>query len=117
MLAVALGLALWSVPAEAGWRRTELYFGTSIPDGGEVDEAAFADFVHTEVESRFPDGFTLVDAVGEWKGGSEATHVLVVLWRRDRAADEALDAIRAAYVARFQQESVLRVDQRASVGF
>src|SRR6185503_16288331 len=41
------------------WNRTELYFGSSKPDGSVVTEAEYQLFVNNEVTPRFPDGLTV----------------------------------------------------------
>ncbi len=46
--------------------RTELYFGQSIPGGGRVTEDDWEDFLLNEVTPRFREGFTVLDARGQW---------------------------------------------------
>jgi hypothetical protein len=97
--------------------RTELYFGRSIPGGGIVSEQAWTDFLAEIVTPRFPDGFTSLKAVGQYreKSGrivSEPSEVLVFLYS-GRNKDESrtkIEEIRATYLKMFKQESVLRVD-------
>ncbi len=91
----------------------QLYFGTQRP-GGEVSEAEWADFVEHTIAAGFPDGFTTWPVQGRWRGEDgrvvrEASHVLAVTHRDDGASEAAIAAIIAAYKARFEQESVLRV--------
>src|SRR5215207_3250304 len=38
--------------------RTELFFGSSRPDGSMVTEAQFTQFLDQEITPRFPDGLT-----------------------------------------------------------
>ena len=44
----------------------ELMFGRDIADKVGVSEAAWAQFVPTEMTPRFPDGLTITDA-GQWR--------------------------------------------------
>jgi hypothetical protein len=103
--------------ALAGWQRTELVFGTGIPGGGVVAASDWQAFVDEAVLPAFPDGFTVVDAEGVWNGGREDSRILLIVHERNRAVDAAIEGLRAAYVERFHQESVLRIDTRAKVSF
>ena len=91
-----------------------LYFGRSMPDGGEVDKAASRAFLDGEVTPRFPDGFTVLKARGAWRDGTrgttsfEASNVLEIVVIETRAAARAkADEIAGAYKRRFRQQSVL----------
>jgi len=103
-------------------RAVQLFFGRNIGDRVGVSEADFARFVDEELTPRFPDGLTVLDAAGQWRGtagvvGREPSKV-VVLALPGRQGDEAkLDAVRAAYKTRFSQEAVLIVSQPACLGF
>ena len=103
-------------------RAVQLFFGRNVGDTVGVSEADFARFVDTELTPRFPDGLTVLDAAGQWRGASGVVgrepSKLVVLALPGRAGDDAkLDAVRAAYKARFSQEAVLIVSQPACLGF
>ena len=103
-------------------RTVELFFGRNIGDRVGVSEADFQSFVDQELTPRFPDGLTVLDAAGQWRGaagvvGREPSKV-VILALPGRTGDEAkLDAVRAAYKTRFSQEAVLMVSQPACLGF
>jgi hypothetical protein len=69
------------------------------------------------VTPRFPDGLTLVKGDGQFKGSDgvivkEQSFVLILLYASDSYTDSSrrIDRIRRLYTKRFQQESVLRVD-------
>jgi hypothetical protein len=103
--------------------RTELYLGRARAGGAIVDDAAWQAFLSDVVTPRFPDGFTVIDASGQYRGADsdeithERTEVLVVVHRGDDRAENALRDITAAYRERFGQQDVLRVDTAARVGF
>jgi hypothetical protein len=104
-----------------GYARTELFFGKSIPGGGTITEAAFAEFLDREVTSRFPTGFTVVPAMGQYREssgviGHEASAMVILLYPQDSADDTSrkIEEIRAAYNNSFRQESVLREDEQPS---
>ena len=105
------------------WRRTELYFGTSKPDGAVVTIQEFEDFVDEIVTPRFPDGLTLLTGDGQWRNSAgviieEESNVLILLYPLDdKEANSEIEQIRTAYKDAFQQESVLRVDDYSRVSF
>lgn len=91
-----------------------LYFGRVIPSGGEVTEAQWNAFVTEIIVPRFPQGFTVYNSSGHWKGDdgigvSEQSCVLEVVHGSDPAADIKLEEIALAYRLRFNQEAVIRV--------
>ena len=98
--------------------KAELYFGRAMP-GGEVSDSDWQRFADEEITPRFPDGLTIEDASGQWKGAAgpereRAKHVVIVV---PGDASAKLDAIRAAYKARFHQEAVLRFETRGCGSF
>lgn len=111
-----------TVAAEV-WARTELYFGTNQPNGGEVSEADFNQFIEYEVTARFPDGLTLLTGYGQFRTSAgvlvrEKSHVLILFYALQlQDANQAIEDIRGLYKARFSQESVLRVDSFSFVSF
>lgn len=105
----------------APYARTELFFGKSIPGGGTVTDAAFAQFLDGEVTPRFPAGFTVVPAMGQYREFNgvidhEASDMLIIIYPRDSASDASkkINEIRAACDKTFHQESVLRDDEQSS---
>lgn len=102
--------------------RNELYFGLARKAAAPVSDSEWAAFVDTEVAPRFPDGLTVVDAYGQWRGsdgqiGRERSKVLIIWHPASAEADGKLEAIRTAYKTRFAQESVMRVDAASCVSF
>ena len=51
----------------ASFARTELFFGTARPDG-VVTKEEFLVFIDQEVTPRFPDGLTILDGHGQFRG-------------------------------------------------
>ena len=97
------------------WMRTEVFFGLSQP-GGPITATDFDAFAHDEIESRLPEGFTILQSRGQWQGGHEDSRVLLFVHRCGEK-DAEVDAIRAAYKLRFNQQSVPRVDTSTSASF
>ena len=114
--------ALQSSPGEL-WKRTELYFGTTKPGGGELTDAEFTAFTDKAVTPRFPDGFTELTGRGQWRGSDgvisrEKSKVIVVVYPfSDRDANREIEEIRTDYKKAFSQESVLRTDSVEKVSF
>nr|WP_042197008.1 DUF3574 domain-containing protein [Kibdelosporangium sp. MJ126-NF4]CEL22691.1 putative; ORF located using Glimmer/Genemark [Kibdelosporangium sp. MJ126-NF4]CTQ89831.1 putative; ORF located using Glimmer/Genemark [Kibdelosporangium sp. MJ126-NF4] len=104
-------------PGEA-YKRTELYFGGSRPDGSPITPADFEVFLDKEVTPAFPDGLTWLEAHGQWMGGKEDSYVLILLYPYDkRGASREIEEIRTDYKTQFKQESVLRADSVERVSF
>ncbi|HSI60735.1 MAG TPA: DUF3574 domain-containing protein [Ideonella sp.] len=106
-------------PGEQPSVHDALYFGTAKPDG-TVTAAQWAGFLETVVTPRFPQGLTVNEASGQWRGANgatvrEASHVLHLVHADDPASEKAVTEIVAAYKSQFQQEAVLRVRAAACV--
>ena len=110
--AVVLSLLL-AACAHQGFVADRLYCGLSIPGGGAVTQADLDAFIASEVEPRFPGGFTVWRARGHWKGGYEETMVIEILHAPSPGLNEAVRQIGEAYRTRFRQEAVLRVTSPA----
>lgn len=133
LLAAALGLAACRPARPAGplphscaggeaMVREEVYFGRGIPGGGEVSDSAWAAFLREEVTPRFPEGITVLEAQGQWKGRDgtivrERTWVLVLYHPPSEERAAAVAALARAYATRFGQEAVLRDRAPACVAF
>jgi hypothetical protein len=121
MLAVTAGChAEWVREHPLGCRldeqllvRDALYFGRSIPGGGEVDAQAWQRFEDEVLLRAFPRGYTVLDANGHWRGDDGATigetsRVVILVHADDSASEAALRDVVARYRTMFRQESVLR---------
>ena len=105
-------------PSATPFARTELFFGTNKADGlPPVSDEEFRLFLDQEITPRFPDGLTLLSALGQFRNAEgvivqERSFVLVLLYPADSAKSSSrkIERIRTTYKERFQQESVLRVD-------
>lgn len=120
----SLGLGGPSCPVgQQPMRTAQLFFGQNVGGKPGVSDADFRKFVDEELTPRFPEGLTVLDGGGQWKGPDqklirEASKVVVlVLPRRGLTEGLKLNAAREAYKQRFKQDSVLLVTQRACVSF
>jgi hypothetical protein len=101
------------------WIREELYFGRAMPNGSIVSDSAFNAFVEREIAPRFPDGFTLTDALGYYRVRTtgvtirEPSQVLIVYVPEDQPArTQSLNELITIYKGLFRQESVLHITTR-----
>jgi hypothetical protein len=128
LLALALaGCATAPTPGrcpagEERLRTAQLFFGRNIGDQPGVSEAAFRKFVDEELTTRFPDGLTILDGGGQWRGSEnqlirEASKVVLIVLPKTADAPQRVEAVRTAYKSRFHQDSVLLVTQASCVSF
>lgn len=99
----------------------DLYFGRDKPGGGEVSEAEWSAFLAEVVTPRFPDGLSVFDGAGQYREPSgrvarERSKRLVVVVFDTPTHRARIDEIIDAYKRRFDQHSVLRVEQPVCAG-
>jgi hypothetical protein len=99
--------------------RTTLYFGLSRPKGS-VSELEWQIFLRDDVTKRFPDGFTVWQAEGQWltPDGSidrEQSKVLLLVHADTPAARQSVQAVIQSYRKAFDQQSVLWENARVCV--
>ncbi|MGJ7603834.1 DUF3574 domain-containing protein [Variovorax sp. LT1R20] len=122
--------ALPSAPTAGGtcdtgfdaFERDTLFFGRAIPAGGQVSDAQWAGFLDATVTPAFPQGLTVLDAVGQWRGASggvvrEPSKLVVLLHPRSEKDDAAIAGIIDTYRKNFGQEAVLQERQSVCVRF
>ena len=105
--------------ASAAQLRTTLYFGTNRPSGS-VSELEWQLFVRDEVTTRFPEGLTVWEALGQWRdpGGTiaqERSKVLLLVHADSDKARAAVQDVIARYRRLFEQQSVLWETARVCV--
>jgi hypothetical protein len=101
----------------------ELMFGRKVPGRSAVTEDEWERFLDHEIIPRFPEGLTVLSAVGQWHDHSSnrivrepSKIVLIVLPGKD--ADMArVKEIAEAYKSRFKQQSVAIILRTACVSF
>jgi len=102
--------------------RSELVFGRLKPDGSVVTDTEWRAFVEEQVTPRFPDGFTVQDVLGQYRGRdgriiAEPSKILLIIHGGDARPRAAIQEIRDAYRRLFQQESVLLIESPVRAGF
>jgi hypothetical protein len=103
---------------QKSWVVADLLFGRE-----RVSEASWSRFLAAEVTPRFPDGFTVLDARGQWRDPSgprisrERSKVLIIALPPGPDNDSRLQEIIEAYKTRFKQKSVGLILRPACVSF
>lgn len=100
----------------------EVFFGQDTAGGGQVSDADWRGFLASEITPRFPDGLTVSDVYGQWRGPKgdfvkEPSKALFIVLGHRGDEQRRLDRVRDAYKRQFRQDSVLLVEERACVGF
>jgi hypothetical protein len=93
------------------YTRTTLYFGLARP-AGTISEKQWKNFVRDEVTSRFPQGFTIWEAQGQWQNAEgrisrERSKVLLLIHPDTLDGRKSIETLIESYKRKFQQESVL----------
>jgi len=92
---------------------TEVYFGLSGPGGRAIPTKDWEAFLKTAVVAAFPDGFTVIQAQGYWRGAGmkaaaqEKSLILKVIHPAGPVAMKKLAGIAKRYAERFRQQAVL----------
>jgi hypothetical protein len=90
----------------------DLYFGRDIAGRAPLTEAEWASFARTQITPRFPDGFTVIDAQGQWLNpdthaiGVEPTKMVRIAAPATADLAARVSAVTEAYRARFHQFAV-----------
>ncbi|WP_025884778.1 DUF3574 domain-containing protein [Asaia prunellae] len=89
-----------------------LAFGLSLPGGGEVSRSQWTRFLAENVTPRFPSGFSVIEAEGQWQNGRhepvlhEKSRLIWIITSQKPELLPALEAIRSSYKKQFNQSSV-----------
>jgi hypothetical protein len=121
-LTTNLSRACSNVPASKPVTRTELFLGLHKPNGTDVNNTEFQQFLDREVTPRFPDGFTVISGEGQFKDTrgailQERSKLLILLYPITATSSQQIEQIRKAYITAFQQQSVLRADNLSCAAF
>jgi hypothetical protein len=102
----------------------ELAFGRNAGGALRVTEADWSAFLAEEATPRFPQGLTVLEAQGQWRGadGRVARESAKLLWlvlpgATLEEAARRTEPLAAAYKARFGQESVLSTFRASCASF
>jgi hypothetical protein len=103
---------------QAELRTAQLFLGAKAP--AKLNDRDLSRFVDQEVTPRFPDGVTVVDGGGQWKGDAnrmirDAAKVVLIVLPAKGDPHGQVEAVRAAYHQRFKQDSVVVMPPAACV--
>lgn len=118
ILALALFASGKSLAEPAVAIETTLYFGMALGEGGKVSDEEWSDFLTRVVTPRFPDGFTVIDAYGQWRDPAdanapivrEATKILVVVHPATAETEASIAEVKSIYRDLFAQKSVFHTE-------
>ncbi|MCP9904517.1 DUF3574 domain-containing protein [Cyanobium sp. BA5m-21] len=101
--------------AESGWLKSELYFGARIANGSLISPEAWAEFLEQVITPAFPDGLTVVQALGQMRSSNgvirqQPTWVVVILRPRGSLEDQRIRSVINNFRSRFKGAELMRVD-------
>ncbi|MEI6946841.1 DUF3574 domain-containing protein [Paraflavisolibacter sp. H34] len=101
--------------------QTDLYFGQLKPGGGKVSEQEWNAFAERHIGAVFANGSTVTAAMGNWYDTAlhrlvrEPSYIVTSVNRMTPRLNRQIDSLRGHYKTLFRQQSVLRVDRKATV--
>ena len=104
------------------WIEYQLFMGRNSGEAEVVTDEAWREFLDEEVTPRFPDGLTVLDANGQWRGDDdeilrERSKVLLILAPPGDDARDNIDEVADVYTSQFRQDSVLISKKETCVTF
>lgn len=110
-------------PPRQPMQQIELMFGRSIGGRLGVGAAAWSRFLARQVTPRFPDGFTVLGATGQWRDKErgrlvrEASRLVIIVTADEASATDKVASIVAAYKHQFRQRSVAVISRPVCASF
>ncbi len=106
----------------AAWVEYQLFMGRNAGAEEIVTDEAWRTFLADAVTPRFPDGLTVLDANGQWRGSDdeilrERSKVLLILAPPGDEPLRLINEISDEYSSQFRQDSVLLTTKDACVSF
>lgn len=102
---------------------TNLYFGLSKPNGDSVSIKEWEQFKMEKIARAFPEGSSVLSVSGNWFDPekkilvTEPSYQVVYFHKKSKEISSKIDSLRNDYKVQFGQQSVLRLDRKASVSF
>ena len=100
----------------------QIFMGRSNASGEVVDDAAWSEFLEDTVIPRFPEGLTVLDGQGHWRGAQglvyqERSKLLIILAPPGDGPMRLTNEVSTEYKRKFGQESVLHAVSYTCVSF
>jgi hypothetical protein len=120
-IVVGLAVLLFAGAAQAGvcpiagqksMLIVQMFFGQGRDVKDETPDKAWQDFMKDDVTPRFPDGFTVFDAYGQWRNpatakiGREKSKMVEIALIDAPDTERKISELASIYRIRFHQESV-----------
>ena len=111
------------LPGQTAMLVAQMFFGQSIKNRAPVSPREWASFLRDAVTPRFPGGFTVYDAYGQWLNtdshriARERTKVLVIATGDSAIARQQMEELSSLYRTRFSQRSVELITSLACAEF
>jgi hypothetical protein len=102
---------------------TQLFFGLSVKGRGPVTRGEWTAFVRRHIAPRFPDGFTVYEAQGQWLDPAshsvvrENSKVMVIAAEDSAEVRTKITEVSELYRAIFHQQSVGVITRRECAAF
>lgn len=102
--------------------KDELYFGLNKPNGTQISETEWQNFLNQVITPRFKKGLTVLDTQGQYLSNNgelvkEKSRVVILIYEMNAETNRAIDEIIEEYKRRFEQESVMRITNEVKVSF
>jgi hypothetical protein len=99
-------------PCATPMMREVLYFGRAIDDTGLVSDSAWERFVAEVITPAFPEGFSVMSGVGQWRGAdgkviSEPNKMVILARPGSPETEVTILRVAERYRAQFHQEAVM----------
>ncbi|MCX7019183.1 MAG: DUF3574 domain-containing protein [bacterium] len=98
--------------AQQTWVRSEMYFGSRIPAGGQISKQQFAKFLDQVITKAFPEGLTVYETYGQMqeKDGKivkQRTIVAEIIHEQSKAKTDLIKGIITSYRKQFGNPQAL----------
>jgi hypothetical protein len=110
-------------PGQTHMLLAQLFMGLDMPGNATVTPKAWNSFLSSVVTPRFPDGFTVYDAYGQWQDpqtksiNREASKVIVIAVADTQDSRTKMSEVADDYKKQFQQVSVGIVSNTTCASF
>ncbi|MEJ0047245.1 MAG: DUF3574 domain-containing protein [Rhodospirillales bacterium] len=111
------------MPNQKPMLELDFYFGRDVAGRALVTDAEWDDFAAHEITPRFPDGFSVLDANGQWLNPAsgalthEPTKILRVVAPASDTLAARVEAVSVTYRRRFHQNAVGMVSAPVCAAF
>ncbi len=102
---------------------TQLFFGLNVKGRGPITREEWRAFVRRNVAPRFPDGFTVYEAEGQWLDPAshsvvrESSKVMIIAAEDTAEVRTKIAEVSDLYRQAFQQQSVGVISRRECAAF